>query len=89
MTSRDDHIQAAGFAGIAIEEFQQALLAARAGAGEQAAAAVHNALGDGGDGPESARNAQAFLAGAFERLDEVTGILEACKAEMTRYSGGF
>lgn len=86
MTDRDRHYEAAGFAGMQVEETQTALAVAKDNA-EAAVLAVSNAAG--GANSEAARNALQFIAHVRDEIDQLTGVCEQVKAELIRYQGGF
>ena len=84
--SREAHFEAAGFAGLKVEELQAALGSVLPIA-EEALSAIANAIGE--TEMESAVNARSFVAGIIDRVTEDIGTCESAKAELLRYGGGF
>jgi hypothetical protein len=85
--SRDDHVQAVGFAGLQIQELENLIITAK----ERQQECLNLVATAVGEAPvvESARNALEFTAALGDRLDEVAGMCESIKAELNRYGGGF
>jgi hypothetical protein len=86
--SREDHVQAVGFAGLKIQEAQQLLIAAREKLANEAVPLVIVAVGET-PATDSGRNALEMTMSLSDRLDELVGIAENAIQEMNRYSGGF
>lgn len=77
------HVEAVGFAGLSVQEFENVLVQAKEKHAE-AMAAVVNAVGDSPTGQHS-RQAYEWLAGLADGVDEMIGVCENIKAELNAY----
>lgn len=86
--ARDAHHEAAGFAGLKVEELEGIILHGKSFLEDEVRPTIENAVG-AAPGSEAGQNAAAFAGGLMDRLEEAVGICEQIKAELNRYAGGF
>jgi hypothetical protein len=84
---REDHVQAVGFAGMQVEEFQ-GILAAAADKAEEVLGIISNAVGEQ-PSTESGRNALGLFVHIKDTLlPEISVACEAIKEDLNSYGRG-
>lgn len=86
-SSRGEHVNALGFAGMQVEEFEGIVASAKEKL-EEVLGTVINAVGEEPT-TEAGQNALSMVSSLTDKLEEIMGICEGAKAELNRYGGGF